>query len=112
MPGLDVAVFAETPEAIVLTVRGELDLATTKQFKNVVVARLMSQRTVVLDLDGLQFCDSTGLGALAGLHRRAATVGVHLRLAGLHPRVAHVMKLTGISSIIPIFDDVPAALAG
>jgi anti-sigma B factor antagonist len=111
-PGLDMTVAAETPEAIVLSVAGELDLATAKQFKTAVTDRLTAGRAVVLDLIGLAFCDSTGLGALAGLHRRAVTIGGDLRLAAVQPGVEHVLKLTGVSSVVPIFDDVPAALAG
>ncbi len=111
-PGLDLTVVTETPEAIVLTISGELDLAAAKTFKSEITEHQAAGRVLVLDLAGLEFCDSTGLGALAGLHRRAVTIGGDLRLAGLQPRVEHVLRLSGVSAVIPIFPDVPAALAG
>jgi anti-anti-sigma factor len=111
-PGLDVTVATETPDVVVLTLTGELDLATAKTFKSEITERQAGGRLLVLNLAGVEFCDSTGLGALAGLHRRAVTIGGDLRLAGLQPGVEHVLKLTGVSAVIPIFSDVPAALAG
>ena len=94
-PSLDLAVSTETPRATVLAVSGELDLATTKQFKTAITERLTSGRALVLDLAGLLFCDSTGLGAIAGLHRRAVTIGGDLRLAAVQPGVDHVLRSTG-----------------
>ncbi len=104
-------VVAATSDAVVLAVAGELDLGSTKQFKNMIIEQMAPGRVMVLDLDRLRFCDSTGLGALAGLRRRAETIGGDLRLASPQPGVEHVLKMTGLNGMIPVFADVASALA-
>jgi anti-sigma B factor antagonist len=56
----------------------------------------------VLDLSGLTFCDSTGVGALVWLYRRA-TAGSG-RLIAYAPRktVREVLRISGVDRIIPV----------
>jgi anti-sigma B factor antagonist len=100
-----------TPDATVLAVDGELDLASIGTLKDVVADRLGSGAQVVLDLAGLTFCDSTGLGAFVALHRRARSAGARLTLAAPRRRIADLFTLSGIDQVISVYDSVEAALS-
>lgn len=91
------------PDATVLAVRGELDLATISLLKDVVGTHLHNSPHVVLDLSELMFCDSTGLGAFVGLHRLAVINAAKLSLAAPRRRIDDLLKLSGIDQVIPVF---------
>jgi anti-sigma B factor antagonist len=65
---------------------------------------------VVLDLGGVEFLDSSGLGAVVAA-RKLLGAGRVLELAGLTPAVDKVMTLTRMGSVFPIHADLAAALA-
>jgi anti-anti-sigma factor len=52
--------------------RGELDMATTPELEELVLARLREGQTVVLDLRELEFMDSSGVRALISAHTTAS----------------------------------------
>src|SRR4051812_49032 len=55
-----------------LTLRGELDLATAPELEQLVNERLDAGQDVVVDLRGLEFMDSSGIRVLVAAHARAA----------------------------------------
>jgi anti-sigma B factor antagonist len=72
----------------------------------------LGHRVVVVDMSHTQFCDSTGLHTLLGVHKRVQADGGELRLVipedGAVPRG---LILTGIGEVIPCFAGLPEALA-
>jgi anti-sigma B factor antagonist len=108
---LTVDEIGESAGATVLAVVGELDLATIGVLKNTVGVRLDSESSVVLDLSGLEFCDSTGLGAFVALHRQATTSGARFALARPNKRIADLFSLSGIDQVVPVFTTLDAATA-
>jgi anti-anti-sigma factor len=95
----------------VLTVRGEVDLATEGRLVEAAIAALglASRPPVVLDLSGVTFLSSSGLGQLATLDAHAHTVGIPLRVvvrdnrALLHPIIA--MRLDNTLALYRTLDD-------
>ena len=65
---------------------------------------------VVLQLDQLEFVDSSGLGALMRLVQDARSKGGDLKLCGLPPNVRKVLDLTHLSSKFEIYDLVEEAI--
>ncbi len=63
----------------------------------------------VLDLSGVGFVDSSGLGAIVASMKQMGD-GRRLDLAGLTPNVAKVFRLTRMDSIFVIHADTAAAL--
>lgn len=57
---------------------------------------------LVLDLAGLEFCDSAGLGAIVGLRRRVVSAGGTLTLTGVGGQVARLLEYTGLSGYLGI----------
>jgi anti-sigma B factor antagonist len=97
----------------VLAVVGELDVATAPRLRQEVhrVAGDL-QPAIVLDLSGVDFLDSTGLGVIIGILKRVRTQGGDLRLAGAPDRVRRVFEITRLDDILPMHADVDAAIEG
>ncbi|HEY2670025.1 MAG TPA: STAS domain-containing protein [Rugosimonospora sp.] len=91
-----------TDESAMFRLTGYLDLSTVDLLKATVGAACGGGQEVVLDLSGLTFCDSTGVGALVWLYRRA-TAGEG-RLVAYAPRktVREVLRISGVDRIIPV----------
>jgi anti-anti-sigma factor len=100
-----------TPGATVLALAGELDLATIGVLKDAVGDRLTPEAHIVLDLAGLTFCDSTGLGAFVALHRQARTNGARFAVAAPRRRIADLFTLSGIDQVIVVYDSTDSALS-
>lgn len=95
----------------VLTVSGEIDLATAPRLREHLV-RLVTEhagRPVVVDLSGVTFCDSLGVGVLVGAQRRARALQGEVRLVVPGGRVADGFALVGLDAVLPQFADVDAA---
>ena len=97
----------------VLEVGGELDLWTAPELIAQIEACLQtSERGVVVDLAPLQFCDSTGLRALAGVTQEARVM--QARLVMLRPSkkgVIRAFEMAGAAEFLPLVDDADQALA-
>jgi anti-sigma B factor antagonist len=59
---------------------------------------------VILDLDGVDFIDSSGLGAIVAAMKQMRD-GQALELANLSPNVAKVFRLTRMDSVFHIHDN-------
>jgi anti-sigma B factor antagonist len=97
----------------VLRLAGEVDVATAPRLRDRLV-QLVNEGPplVVVDLSGLTFIDSMGLGALvSGLKRSRAQNG-DLRLAGPTDHVAKVLSITRLDQAFVVGETVPAAIAG
>ena len=96
----------------VVAVTGELELATAPRLRQQVVGLIGSGRSnVVIDLTGVDFIDSVGLGVIVGALKRARTHGGDLVVAGAVPRVRSLFEITRLDEIIGLYPDVSAALA-
>ena len=67
---------------------------------------------MVLDLEAVDFLDSTGLGVLIGVLRRINTVGGALRLVCSTPRILDLFTLTGLDRVFDLRASVDDATSG
>jgi anti-sigma B factor antagonist len=98
------------PDTSVLTVEGDLDLASAPSLKWA-LADLQSggHRHVVVDLSKVTFIDSTALGVLVGA-QRAMDAGVRLAIACTEENVLRIFELTGLDGMFEIVPTVEDAL--
>jgi len=86
----------------VVSVTGELDIATTEQAYAYISEVIDSRPTPVsVDLSGLTFCDASGLGVLAKIARHARQAGRQLKLTSVRPPQLKIMRLTGLDGVFP-----------
>jgi anti-sigma B factor antagonist len=84
-----------TPERVVLCLRGELDLATTPLLsREIEGVDLGTTATVVLDLQGLEFMDSTGLRAVLAAQQRLLEYGGAFAVTRGSPQVQRLLAVT------------------
>jgi anti-sigma B factor antagonist len=107
--GLDVS---ERGTLAVLALRGEVDVSTAPRLRQGLVELATEGRaSVVVDLSGVEFLDSTGLGVLVSGLRRFRLLGGDLMLAGAQPRILRVLEITRLDRAFDVYDSVDAAAA-
>jgi anti-sigma B factor antagonist len=90
---------------------GELDLYTAAALSEALQAE-PEAAAVVVDLDRLEFIDSTGLGVLVAALQRARQGGGRLSLVATADVVLRPFRLTGLGEVFDFHDTVDDALAG
>jgi anti-sigma B factor antagonist len=98
---------------VVVTVRGNLDVDSATVLTTALDQVLERPAPmVVIDLSGVEFCDSTGLSAFVVGHNRAASSGGWLRLAAPSEFLANLLDTVGLSKRLAVYPTVPEALTG
>jgi anti-sigma B factor antagonist len=90
--------------AVVSIADGSLDASNAKRFKQEVIPALESITKVVLDLNGVEFVDSSGLGVILSCYRQLVSAGGDLKLCGMAPPVRALFELVRMHRI---FDTYP-----
>jgi anti-sigma B factor antagonist len=94
----------------VISVEGELDLASAPSLKWTLVDLLRAGRIqLVIDLSQVTFMDSTALGVLIGFDR-SLTAGQRLAIASPQPNVVRIFEVTGLDGKFFLFPTVEEAL--
>lgn len=87
----------------VVSVYGELDVATAPSLREQLIEQVNDGAVrLVLDLEGLDFLDSTGLGTIIGALKRARTHGGELRLVCTQSRIRRLFEITGLDKAVPL----------
>ncbi len=95
----------------VLSPRGRLDAATAPQLRERLEIEAKANLHMVIDLEAVEFIDSSGLGALVAKVRALRKVDGDMKLAALNEKVRRVFELTRAFRLFDIFDSVEAAAA-
>ena len=88
---------------------GAIDAFSVSEFR-AAVAAVPSATSLVVDLSGVSFLDSAGLGALIGAVRRLRQLGGEVTIAAPRPLIARVLHTTGFDRIVSIFASVGEAV--
>jgi anti-sigma B factor antagonist len=83
----------------VVSLDGELDLATVGILRDAALAELAEYGTVVLDLAGLTFLDSTGIGCWIELRNQAEQTGRTLVLDAMPPSARRTITIAGLATL-------------
>ena len=89
----------------VLAVAGEIDTQSADELRGKVDELDVSHRTLVLDLHGVEFVDSSGLGALLGIKKQQDRGGGRLVLARMSAPVARILQITRMDGVFTVADD-------
>ena len=97
----------EREDRVVVTPRGELDMATAPELEQAVMPRLQQSSWIVLDLRSLDFIDSSGLRVVVGAHRAAEEHGGRFTCVRGAPgsTVHRIVEIAGIDGVIEMVDD-------
>jgi anti-sigma B factor antagonist len=97
----------------VVHVFGELDVATSPSMREQLIRLVGEGRSrLVLDLDGVDFLDSTGLGTIVSALKRVRTHDGDLRLVCTQARITRLFEITGLDKAVPLAPTLDVAVAG
>lgn len=95
----------------VLEVGGEVDVFTAPRLKDELAALARAgERNVVVELSGVGFLDSAGLGVLVGAHQRLSAGGGALSIACPEDRLPRIFRIPGLDNVLAIHPSVEAAI--
>jgi anti-sigma B factor antagonist len=110
--GMDVSVDVRPDGAAVMRLVGRLDLSSAADVKQRLTRAIAEgHRLVVVDLDGVTFIDSSGLGALISGLKAARFQKGELRIARPGEQARVVLELTTLDRVLRPYSTVEEALA-
>ena len=103
----------ERGQAVLLVVQEErLDAHNSGELKAQMLKLFEEgKNNLVIDLRGVRFVDSSGLGAMVSGFKNASSRNGNLKLSGLQLQVKSMFELTRLHRVFEIFPDVDEALA-
>jgi len=99
-----------TDDVAVYQLEGKLSLETVASF--IPQLRQETAKHVVLDMSGVNFLDSAGVGALVSLFVSRRNQGTTFALAALPPQATAVITVAGLQKLLPVAKTVEEAGAG
>lgn len=109
--GIEIAV-QQQGTVCVVAITGSIDALTADKLVDALASQLQSGQTrLVADFTAVEYTSSAGLRVLLTTLKDARQRGGDLRLAAIRPNVKQVLDLSGFTSILKCFADVPSAVA-
>ncbi|MFF5701389.1 STAS domain-containing protein [Streptomyces sp. NPDC012794] len=94
----------------VLEITGDLDYATATELRTLVTAlTLRPGQRLVLDLSGMEFCDSSGITALLAARNHAQAAGAGIALASVPANTLRILRVVGLDQVFPLHPDADSA---
>ncbi|WP_425446077.1 anti-sigma F factor antagonist [Dethiothermospora halolimnae] len=99
--------FRISDEILVVSFNGELDHHTAKDAREEIddVYNMKRLKHIVLDLKGLNFMDSSGIGLIMGRYKNVNINGGKVVLINVSDRVKKILKMSGILKIVQVYKD-------
>lgn len=96
---------SEREHTIDLTVLGEVDVYTAPQLREKLLTLCQGGSSIHLDLAGVDYIDSTGLGVLIGAYKAQKSTGGKLIISGMNSRLTRLFRITGLQEIMEFGPD-------
>lgn len=96
----------------IVAVGGEIDVYTAPRLREAIVAAIDAGHTrLVVDVEKVEFLDSTGLGVLVGALKKVRADGGTLDIVCTQERILKIFDITGLDKVFGLHDSVSAAIA-
>ncbi|MFZ3372577.1 MAG: anti-sigma F factor antagonist [Desulfitobacteriaceae bacterium] len=98
-------------QTLFLRLDGELDLKTAEGLRQTIDTEIDRRgiRTVILNLQKVEFIDSSGLGVLLGRYKKLLALGGKLKITNVPPHIYKIMELSGLPKIIHFYTNEASA---
>lgn len=100
----------QAQDVCVISLTGEVDVYTAPQLKERLVDSIEGGCVnIIVDMSGVGFIDSSGLGVLVGGLRRAKEGSGAIRLVCGRENILKIFRITGLDKVFAIFDSLEHA---
>jgi len=98
----------------VLTCSGPIQIGeTANRFRDVLRETLRSgTKKILLDMRGVKYVDSTGIGELVGLFTNASETGAGVRLCNVPQKVRDILEVTRLITVFEVYGTLEEGLQG
>ncbi|MFJ1732670.1 STAS domain-containing protein [Streptomyces sp. NPDC088254] len=95
----------------VLEISGELDYASAAGLRDLLPALpLRAGQRLVVDLGGMEFCDSSGISALIAARNHAEAARADIALAAVPANTLRVLRIVGLDQVFSLHPDRESAM--
>lgn len=109
---LTLNVYSDIPGFTVIAVIGEIDVYTAPKLREKLISLAEAGNyRLIVDMEGVEFLDSTGLGVLVGGLKRVRAQDGGIDLVCTQSRILRIFKITGLNKVFSIYNSVPEAAA-
>lgn len=100
-------------EAVVVDLKGKLTLGSGDVRLRQIIRDLLDrgEKRIVLDLGGVSYMDSAGVGELVASYTTAEAQGAELKLLNLTAKIRDLLQFTQLITVFDTFDDEAEAVA-
>lgn len=97
----------------VVDLYGDIDSHTCSKL-GMAIANLITKGDLqlIIDLTGVNYIDSSGLGTLVGGLRRVNEQNGHLAISNANPQIRRIIDITGLSKVFSLYDNESEAVNG
>ena len=87
-----------------IKIKGDIDHHTAKEVRADIDTLVLesSPKELVLDLSGVEFMDSSGLGLVLGRYKKQSDFGGKMKIINPTRRIVQILQLAGVEKIIKI----------
>ena len=90
----------EQPDKVMITVVGDIEMMTIKELKTKLMdAGNSTDKDIELDLSGVDYIDSSGVGVLISLVKLQKKKGKEINISAISDKVLNVLKLSSLADI-------------
>jgi anti-sigma B factor antagonist len=102
------------PDITLVELTGKISLGRESQRIETVIQDLLRQneKKIVLDISRVDHLDSTGIGILAYCFGTMNRIGGEMRIAGAQGKVLHLLQITRLDNVLPLYSSVETACTG
>ena len=98
-------------DVFIIDVSGEMDLYNSYKLKELVMKMMERQvKSVVLNMEEVEYIDSSGIGALIHIYSTMKKASCQLYITNIHGAVKKVIELTKLMGYFPITNSLEEAL--
>jgi anti-sigma B factor antagonist len=103
---------SEVDGATIIAVGGEIDVYTAPKLRDKITELVANGvYDIIVDMEAVEFLDSTGLGVLVGGLKKVRAHDGSLQLICTQDRLLKIFRITGLAKVFVIHDSADGALA-
>lgn len=96
-------------DVAVITINGTLNASNAENLKSKFLANISKSKYYIMDLESMDFVDSTGLGAIVACLKYSVENGGMVKIANLQSKPKMLFEITRVYRIFDIFDSLKSA---